>query len=91
MKMTPGDTSFHSYSECQLKRENITMIVSHLMRVLKISDGHELIPTFGIGHERDNREALSNWVALHEHEINLEETEKRLRILADTTDLKVGH
>jgi len=53
-----------------------------LMLVLSIPHGDELVMVFGTGEEQSNLEAIANWVASMENEVDLEEASTRLEALA---------
>lgn len=76
MHQNSSDNVSHS------EQRQLRLIVSYLMQVLRIPDGDHLVLTFGSGNERNNRQALMYWVAQHLDEIDPDETEIRLRILA---------
>lgn len=69
--------------ETRNRQRQIRLIVSYLMQALRIPDGDHLVLIFGTGHERNNRQALMTWVEKHLDEIDPDETEQRLRKLAD--------
>jgi len=65
------------------QRRQIAKLVDHLITILRIPDGSHLVPFFGNGYERDNRQALASWVEKHINEIDPNEAEQRLRLLAN--------
>lgn len=69
--------------EMRNRQRQLRLIVSYLMQALRIPDGDHLVLTFGTGHERNNRQALMYWVEQHLDEIDPDETELRLRKLAN--------
>jgi len=63
----------------------IMVIVTHLMQILHILDGNHLALSFGYGQETGNRKVLMKWVEQDLDKIDLDETERRLRNLANIT------
>lgn len=64
------------------RNRQIKLIVAYLMQSLRIPEDKHLVTYFGNGRERDNREALTNWVEKHLNEINPDEARQRLKQLA---------
>jgi len=56
-------------------------IADHLIFLLRIPDGNELVPYFGTGFEASNREALITWVDNMYPDIDTDEAEGRLEQL----------
>ena len=57
-------------------------LARHLMLTLAIPQGDALVMVFGNGKERTNLEAIANWIASLEDEINLDEAAQRVEALA---------
>lgn len=53
-----------------------------LMIALSIPQGNDLVMIFGDGHERNNLEAIANWIASLEDEVDLEAASRRIEELA---------
>jgi len=69
--------------EAKRKKRQIELIANYLMQVLHIPDGKHVILFFGTGEEKDNRQALVTWVEKHIDEVDPDEAEQRLKLLAN--------
>jgi len=56
-------------------------IADYLIFLLRIPDGHELVPYFSTGFEASNKEALITWINNMCADIDPDEAENRLELL----------
>jgi len=59
-------------------------LAQRLMIALSIPQGNSLVMVFGTGQEHSNLEAIANWIASLESEVDLESAAQRIESLASS-------